>query len=70
MESAPTNAINIDAVRFHVREALKALEADVGGEKIRDVEKHTVQLKVNGSTGSYPNGSGLGSYIKAQELMG
>jgi hypothetical protein len=36
--AASPSAINIDAVRFRVREALKALEADVDGERIRDVE--------------------------------
>ena len=39
--SEPTKpAINIDAIRFHIRESLKALEADHNGERIRDVEKH------------------------------
>ncbi len=37
MESTP---INLDAVRFHTREAIKALEADVDGERIRDCERH------------------------------
>jgi hypothetical protein len=42
MEGAPIAApavIDINAVRFHVRQALKALEADVDGERIRDVER-------------------------------
>jgi hypothetical protein len=39
-EPEPTATINIDAIRFHVREALKALEADVDGERIRDIETH------------------------------
>jgi hypothetical protein len=36
MSTAPEPAkpaINVDAARFHVREALKALEADVDGER-------------------------------------
>jgi hypothetical protein len=32
------DATNLDAVRHHVREALKAFEADIDGERLRDVE--------------------------------
>ena len=40
MSEPPKPAINIDAVRFHCRQALRELELDHSGERLFDVQKH------------------------------
>ena len=40
MSDSPASAVNITAVRYHIRQALRELELDHSGERIRDIEKH------------------------------
>jgi hypothetical protein len=40
MKPMPGSADPLNVVRTHIREAIRALQEDIDGEKIRDVERH------------------------------
>jgi hypothetical protein len=40
MSTAPTNDVDLKAIRFHVKAALAAIENDHDGEKLFEVEKN------------------------------